>query len=289
MKYLFSYFKGNLPWEERTCLAVSEDGYHFKPLNNNKPVIKQTKGTKCCRDPFILRDVNGGFYLIATDMKSTKGWNSNHGVVSWHSDDLINWTDECAVDFHIFPETEKADKIWAPEAFWDGEKNAYFVYFSTYNKGSDLPLCIWYTYTTDFKTYENPKPLFSPSNGLAAIDADITERDGKYYMYYKDEYNKTICLVISDNLCGPYEEYENNKVALTDKNTEGCCMYQLDDGTDILIMDMYSNGKYLMQKTGDMKNFELVEDYDMSFGPRHGSVIKITDKEYERLVKHYEG
>ena len=289
MKYLFSYFKGNLPWEERTCLAVSEDGYHFTPLNGNKPVIKQTKGTKCCRDPFILRDENGGFYLIATDMKSTKGWNSNHGVISWHSDDLINWNNECAVDFHIFPETEKADKVWAPEALWDDEKKAYFVYFSTYNKGGDLPLCIWYTYTKDFKTYENPKPLFSPSNGLDAIDADIVERDGKYYMYYKDEYNKTICLVISDKLCGPYEEYENNQVALTKKNTEGCCMYQLDDGTNVLIMDMYSNGKYLMQKTQDMKNFELVDDYDLSFGPRHGSVIKITDEEYERLVKHYEG
>ena len=119
MKYLFSYFLGNEPDEERVCLALSEDGYHFKPLNGNKPVIVQTTGTKCCRDPFIIRDINGGFYMIATDMKSSDGWCSNHGVVSWHSDDLINWTDETAVDFHIYPETENADKIWAPEALYD--------------------------------------------------------------------------------------------------------------------------------------------------------------------------
>lgn len=288
MKYLFCYFLGNEPEEERVCFAVSEDGYRFKPLNGNKPVIVQNTGTKCCRDPFIIRDINGGFYIIATDMKSTDGWCSNHGVVSWHSDDLITWTDETAVDFHIFPETAKADKIWAPEAIYDKNRGEYFVYYSAYNVGSDLPLSIWYSYTKDFKTYTNPKPLFAPSSGLDAIDADITEKDGKFYMYYKDECNKTICVVVSDKLDGGYKEFENNKVALTDKNVEGCCMYKV--GSDyILIMDMYSDGKYLMQKTKDMFNFELVEDYDLSFHPRHGSVLQITDEEYERLTNSYEG
>lgn len=288
MKYLFCYFLGNEPEEERVCFAVSEDGYHFKPLNNNKPVIVQKTGTKCCRDPFILRDINGGFYIIATDMKCTDGWCSNHGVVSWRSEDLIRWTDETAVDFHIYPETADADKIWAPEAVYDKNRGEYFVYYSAYNAGSSLPLSIWYSYTNDFKSYTNPKPLFSPKNGLDAIDADITEKDGKYYMYYKDEYNKTICVVTADRLAGEYLEPENNKVALTDKNVEGCCMYKVGDDY-ILIMDMYSDGRYLMQKTRDMFNFELVKDYDLSFNPRHGSVLQISDEEYERLIKHYEG
>lgn len=287
MKYLFSYFLGNEPDEERVCLALSEDGYHFKPLNGNNPVIVQTTGTKCCRDPFIIRDINGGFYMIATDMKSSDGWCSNHGVVSWHSDDLINWTDETAVDFHIYPETENADKIWAPEALYDKSKGEYFVYYSAYNVGGEIPLSIWYSYTKDFKTYTNPKPLFAPSSGLDAIDADITEKGGRFYMYYKDECNKTICVVVSDKLDGEYKEPENNKVALTDKNVEGCCMYKVGDDY-ILIMDMYSDGKYLMQKTRDMFNFEVVEDYDLSFHPRHGSVIQISDEEYERLIKYYE-
>lgn len=287
-KYLFCYFKGNLPCEERICYAVSEDGFHFKPLNGNEPVIEQKLGTKCCRDPFILRDVNGGFYIIATDMKSLNGWSSNHGVISWHSSDLINWTDECAVDFHIYPETERADKIWAPEAMYDKKKGEYFVYYSVYNKGGSLPLSIWCSYTKDFKSFTNPRPLFVPSSGLDAIDADIYEKDGRFYMYYKDEYNKTICLVTSDTLDGGYKEYENNTVALTERDVEGCCMYKVGDEY-ILIMDMYSDGKYLMQKTRDMYNFEPVEDFDLSFRPRHGSMLEITDKEYERLAKHYEG
>ncbi len=106
-------------------------------------------------------------------------------------------------------------------------------------------------------------------------------------MYYKDECNKTVCLVTADRLEGPYTEYENNRVALTDKNVEGCCMYRLDDGTYMLIMDMYSDGKYLMQKTRDMFNFEIEEDCDLSFGARHGSMLRITDEEYGRLVKEF--
>ncbi len=287
-KYLFSYFTGNAPEEERVCFAVSEDGYHFRPLHYNQPVIRQMTGTKCCRDPFIIRDVHGGFYLIATDMQSSLGWCSNHGVVSWHSHDLLHWTDECAVDFHRYATTKNCDKVWAPEALYDKERNAYFVYFSVYNVGASLPLCIWYSYTKDFQTYTEPQPLFSPTNGLDAIDADIIEKDGKFYMYYKDEYHKTICCVIADKLTGPYREYDNNIVACTDRNVEGNCIYPLQDGTYLLIMDMYSDGKYFMQRTNDMLHFEPVSDFTMDFRPRHGAVLTISDEEYERLVHYYE-
>ncbi len=289
-KYLFCYFTGNEPEHERICFAVSEDGYHFRPLNGNQPVIRQTQGTGCCRDPFILRDENGGYFIIATDMKSSDGWCSNHGVISWHSRDLLHWENECAVDFHLFAETEKADKIWAPEALYDREKGAFFVYYSVYNVGSDLPLSIWYSYTDDFQSYSAPQPLFHPSNGLDAIDADIMEKDGTYYMYYKDECHKTICCVTADSLCGPYREYAHNQVACTDRNVEGNCIYRLNDtDTYLMIMDMYTDGRYFMQRTTDMLHFEAVEDFDLSFRPRHGSVLSITDEEYERLVKYYEG
>jgi hypothetical protein len=81
MKYLFCYFVGNQPEEETVHFAVSSDGYNFEPLNNNDSVIKQTLGKKCCRDPFIFRDENNVFHIIATDMRSNDGWNSNNSKV----------------------------------------------------------------------------------------------------------------------------------------------------------------------------------------------------------------
>ncbi len=288
-KYLFCYFLGNAPEEERVCFAVSEDGYHFKPLNSNRPIIRQTKGTLCMRDPFLLRDKNG-FYIVATDMKSSDGWCSNHGMISWYSDDLIHWTDETAVDFHSFESTKNADKIWAPEAIYDSSKNAYMVYYSVYNVDGELPLSIWYSHTKDFRSYTEPAPLFSPSSGRDAIDADIMEKNGRYYMYYKDECKKTICVVIADSLTGPYQEYDHNIVACTSRNVEGNCIYKID-GTDtyVMIMDMYSDGKYFMQQTDDMLTFQPVDDKDfsMDFHPRHGSVLPISDEEYDRLVNYF--
>ncbi len=289
-KYLFCYFTGNEPERERICFALSEDGYNFKPINGGEPLIKQSTGTLCMRDPYLLRGADGRFYIIATDMKSSLGWNSNHGIVTWKSDDLINWYDECAVDFHNFDSTKTADKIWAPEAIYDSEKESYFVYYSVNNLNDDDAISIWYSYTNDFKTFTEPKKLFAPSNGLDAIDADIIEIDGKFYMCYKDECNKTICEVVADKLTGPYYEYPGNIIARTEHHVEGNCIYKLiDQNKYIMIMDMYCDNRYFMQETDDMMDFIPVDKnrFSLDFTPRHGSVITITDEEYNNLVKKF--
>lgn len=83
--YLFCYFTGNEPENESGHFAASEDGYHFTALNRNEKIITQTLGKKCCRDPFIFRDEDGGFHIIATDMRCYDGWSSNHSMVLWDS------------------------------------------------------------------------------------------------------------------------------------------------------------------------------------------------------------
>ena len=289
-RYLFCYFTGNEPEKERICFAVSDDGYHFKPLNKGEPVIIQTKGTLSMRDPFLIRAEEGGFYIVATDMKSMLGWNSNHGIVSWKSDDLINWYDETTVDFHDFESTKTADKIWAPEARFDHNRGEYFVYYSVNNTNDDKPISIWYSYTKDFKTFSEPAELFTPSAGMDAIDADLVKINGKYFMCYKDECSKTICQVVADELTGPYYEFPNNQIACTKRPVEGNCLYKLiDQNKYVMIMDMYCDNRYFMQETDDMMDFYAVhpDDFSLDFTPRHGSMIYITDEEYERLVKHF--
>ncbi|MDR2813848.1 MAG: glycoside hydrolase, partial [Prevotellaceae bacterium] len=82
--YLFAYFKGNRVEEEAICFAVSRDGYRYRALNNNQPVIdsKAISSTGGVRDPHILRAEDGKtFYMVCTDMTSSKGWNSNRAMV----------------------------------------------------------------------------------------------------------------------------------------------------------------------------------------------------------------
>ena len=65
-------------------------------------------------------------------------------------------------------------------------------------------------------------------------------------------------------------------------------MYKIQ-GSDkwVMIMDEYSKGRFFMQETTDFHNFVPVSDYDMNFGPRHGSVTAITTEDYERLIAHF--
>jgi len=104
--YLFVYFTGNRKDEEQIRFALSSDGYNFKALNGDKPIISSEKISLSggVRDPHILRCEDGKtFYMVATDMVCGKGWNSNRGMVLMKSTDLINWTSATVHIPTVFP------------------------------------------------------------------------------------------------------------------------------------------------------------------------------------------
>lgn len=294
-KYLFCYFTGNEPEKEAVNYAVSDDGYHFKPLNGNKPFLFNEKGTKGIRDPFLFRAVDGSFYIVGTDMRSELGWASNHAICIWHSWDLINWQQYESIDMEDYGLVGSV-RTWAPEVFYDKEKQMYMIYWANaqYDKQRDewSNTVMWYAYTKDFKTLETqPRILYAPPCKKDAIDADIIENDGTFYMYYKDENEKYICYVYSDSLTGPYKEPSNKNITAFRENTEGCCMYKIADSDKwVMIMDSYTKGRYVMQETVDFVNFTKVDEseYFLDFSPRHGSVLLISDEEHQRVIAHFE-
>ena len=292
-KYLMVYFTGNEPEQERIRFAVSGDGYDFSPLNGNEPVITQTLGTKSARDPYIFRAEDGGYYILATDMKSEEGWSSNHRIIVWKSDDLTDWTEVGLIDMKDYglPDTVRA---WAPQAIWDEGENAYMIYWANCENSAEKDwsgTVMWYAYTTDFTTLNTkPEVLFAPASGKDAIDADIIEKDGVFYMYYKDENESRICYATADKPSGPYTEPEDPVVSVFFANVEGNFIYNIE-GTDsyVMMLDCYSDGKFVLQQTEDMVSFKRVDPkyYDFNFSPRHGSVIHITDEEYDALIARF--
>lgn len=289
-KYLFVYFVGNGEGEERLHFAVSENGYDFKPLNNNEAVITQTKGKKCVRDPFIFRGVDGKTYIIGTDMKCEEGWESNHALVTWCSDDLVNWTDETIIDIKDLGEKYRnTTRAWAPQAMWDEKEKAYMLYWAHSTKEHNTA-GLYYAYTRGMKTLlTEPEPLYC--RDIQTIDGDIAynEADGLYYLFFKHDEDQTIAYVTSENLNGPYED-EPVVVSLAPSGVEGSQIYRVS-GTDtwLLIMDEYGKGRFFMQQTENFRDYLPVarEDYTMDFSPRHGSVMAISDEEYERLVARW--
>ena len=285
-KYLFCHFVGNAPEEERIHFAVSKDGYNFRPLNNNEPVIIQKYGKQCVRDPYIFKGQDGYYYIIGTDMKSAEGWVSNHALVTWKSEDLINWTDETIIDIRDFGgEFANTNRSWAPQAIWDSEKQSYMIYWAISTLENDVAQ-LYYAYTDDFKTITKPELLYQRP-GIQTIDGDIAYNNGYYYLYFKHDEDQTIAFVKSKSLTGPYDS-EPVVCSLSANGVEGSSIYNIT-GTDewVMIMDEYGKGRFFAQQTTDMENFKAVDPEKYGFEgvrPRHGSVVAISDEEYEKLV-----
>lgn len=289
-KYLFCYFVGNTPEEERIHFAVSQDGYHFEALNGNEPVILQTLGKKSVRDPYILEGEDGCFYIIGTDMRCDEGWTSNHALITWKSTDLVTWTDETLLDIRAFGgEFANTTRAWAPQALWNAQKEQYMVYWAHSTEENDIA-AMYYAYTSDFKTLSEPQPLYV-REGIQTIDADIlyNAQNEKYYMYFKHDEDQTIAYVTADKMEGPYTD-EPVVVSLAPSGVEGSSMYPITGAdTWVMLMDEYGKGRYFAQQTTDFEHFTKLAraDYSMAFSPRHGSVIAITDAQYDALVAAY--
>ncbi|MBE7171657.1 MAG: family 43 glycosylhydrolase [Williamsia sp.] len=289
--YLFAYFTGNSKAEESIRFAISRDGYNFRALNGNKPVLSsaQISSTGGVRDPHILRGADGKtFYMVATDMVSALGWNSNRAMVLLKSTDLINWTSHVVNIQKRFSGNDSLLRVWAPQTIYDDSAKKYMVYFSL-KHGKD-PDKIYYAYANpDFTDLETePRQLFFSPDNAACIDGDIVKKDRTYYLFFKTEDRLPgIKIAVSNHLTGGYTMQSNEYVQQTKNPVEGAGVFKLNGSSGYILMyDMYTSGRYQFTKTTDFKNFKVVdEDVNMNFHPRHGTVMPVTGAEEERLIK----
>lgn len=296
--YLFVYFTGNGPGEEAIRYAVSTDGYHYRALNDNQPVLdsKKISTSGGVRDPHILRGADGKtFYMVATDLYVTdQGWN-NYAMILMKSSDLINWESSVINIPETYPdEFGDVDRVWAPQTIYDEATGKYMVYFSMKAKGAH-PDIIYYAYANkDFIGLEAaPKQLYFPpaeSNTRACIDGDIIPFEGKFYLFHKAEDDDPgIKLAISDKLTEGYQLVSDKRVDCQTKPVEGSGIFKLNNSNEYILMyDMYTSGRYQFTQSTDLRNFSVIdEDISMNFHPRHGTVMPITKVEYNRLLTSY--
>lgn len=288
--YLFVYFTGNDISQEAICFALSNDGLSWHKLNGGRPVIdsKVISSTGGVRDPHILRGEDGHtFYMVATDMVSANGWDSNRAMVLLKSEDLINWSHSIINIQQTCEGQDDLKRVWAPQTIYDHKANKYMIYWSM--KHGDGPDIIYYAYANDSFTglTGEPRPLFIPADRKSCIDGDIVYKDGKYHLFYKTEgHGNGIKVAVTDELTsGRWTESPDYKQQ-TDQAVEGAGTFKLS-GTDkyILMYDMYMNGRYQFTETTDLEHFRVIDsDVTMDFHPRHGTVMAVTRDEMKRLT-----
>ena len=309
--YLFAFFPSNS--DENLYYAYSEDGFNYTVLNDGQRVMASDTVAikKGIRDPHILRGEDGKtFYMVATDMRCAEGWASNRGIVLYKSTDLVHWQHSTVHFPTRFPDGwSSVTRVWAPEVIWDanydnGEgkaKGRYLIYFSLLT--SDDGTCnydkVYYCYANDDFTDLLDYPVHFYDRGSATIDADIVfdEGDQLYHMIYKNEGSGGICHVTAERLTpepgqptGSQWSAPTGTVQQTNVAVEGGGIFRLiGENTWVVMYDCYGSGYYQFCTTTDWKTFTLKAQTATSgaFTPRHGTVMPITVKEYNTLIKAF--
>lgn len=299
--YLFTYFTGNAPEQEQICYAVSHDGFNYTPLNNGQPIIGSDTIAiaKGVRDPHILRCKDGWFRMVVTDMRCTLGWASNRGMVLMRSRDLIHWEHHTIHFPERYAGTNFANvtRVWAPQTIYDEKAKKYMVYFSLLTSDGTIPYdrVYWCYANDDFSELETtPEVLFDFN--APAIDTDIvkdekglfhlffkTEADGSHkgirqYTFKKKELHKPEKWTLLDGFC-----------ETTKEDVEGAGVFPLIGGGWCLMYDCYRNHHYQFTKSNDLMKFTFIQNTETKgvFTPRHGTVIQITQAEYDRLTSRW--
>ncbi|MDD4992596.1 MAG: T9SS type A sorting domain-containing protein [Paludibacter sp.] len=285
--YLFAYFTGNSISQEAFRFALSDDGFVYKALNGNNPVISSAAVSSSggIRDPHILRGQNNDYLMVATDMVSALGWNSNRAMILLKSTNLTTWTSVVVNIPNTYSQYAAADRVWAPQTIYDPTVGKYMVYFAMRLGSTDYDK-IYYAYANStFTGLESAPQVLFDNNGLSTIDADIVLKDGVYNLFFKTEGNGNgIKKATSTTLTGGYVLYDKYLQSTTNA-VEGGCVYRMYNTDNwILIYDMYTSGAYQFTTSTDLMNFSVVPNtVSFDFTPRHGTIIPITAAEKQAL------
>ncbi|KAF5027145.1 hypothetical protein F66182_771 [Fusarium sp. NRRL 66182] len=310
--YAFSYFTGNSRQGENIFFAASNgnNALDWQELNNAQPVIRSQLGTRGLRDPFIIRSPEGDtFYLIATDLSIGSGTSWGDAVRKgslylevWESHDLVEWS----AQRHVKVSPDNAGNTWAPEAFWDAERNSYVVFWASSlyddpeHAGNSYHRML-YSLTRDFVTFSEPE-IWQDSNA-SRIDTTVVQEGSTFYRFTKDEGSVSGCTdIIQEKSTSLLAQVDGWTVQATCIGAdaglaavEGPTAFKSNPG-DVngekfyLFVDEYGRRGYLPLETEDLENpsWKTSADYNLPTSPRHGTVLPITAKEHARLLSAFE-
>jgi hypothetical protein len=261
-------------------LAVSRDGLDWTPLNQNNPVVTPTAGELGLRDPFVYRKQDGTFVVIATDLYGTNFTRVSQYLHVWDSTDLTSFTGYRRIRMHTYAGTH----TWAPTVFRDAARGQYGIVYSA-NQGGDV---LMVNYTSDFRTVSSPQVYFSP--GFGVLDGDIVVDGGTTYLYYKNLANGNLYGARSST--GAPNSFTTYTAGLRQGNAiEAPLLLKTNEGGWRLWGDSFSpvNNDYYAWSSPNASTWTVMNqrDYTPPLNAKHGSMVGITDAEYNAAVSRW--
>jgi hypothetical protein len=277
-------------------MALSTDGRHWAALNDNKPTWDPFM-----RDQYIHRGEDGLWRLIATGGSGTIEDRKKLGPSATYatSKDLVNWKFEEYIHLMKDVKDEKGElvkNIWAPEFYFDAETKEYTIFWSSSFKDAGWKESrLWYSKTSDWKTFSTAKVLFAPP--YSVIDGTIIKLRGVYYLFHKEEEfgeqtgeRRGIRLATSKKLEGPYDIHHGplNDGQVVPTITEGPSVMKdpVKSGW-LLLYDYPMVDLYGVSSSPDLFNWKVEKEVAMPEDARHGSVSLISAHEAKTLLEAF--
>ena len=317
--YLFAHFKEKTtPDGEQVYFGLSKDGYTWEAVNGGEPVLWSKLGDEGVRDFCIARTKDNKFVILATDLSLANHFNGkyegNWNIVNqkgspylslWKSDDLINWSEQKLVRVV----DDSFGCAWAPDIIFDEDKNQYMVHWSSVKKGDeDRKMAIYCAWTSDFETYTKPK-LFARREGTQIIDSNMVYEDGWYYRFIKWntadghiylERSRSLEIknesgLSEDNGWESMPAFDEEMLKLEAGQYEAPTCFKMADGKWCVMLDFYGTAVkeeqgYVPFVAEDISTGRFVRSdakFSFPYGFKHGTVMPITDEEYDRIKAHY--
>lgn len=284
---IFSYFKGR---GDGLHLATSDDGYHWKTINGDKPILYPKAGyEKIMRDPCLVFGHDQQFHLVWTC-----GW-SEPGIGYASSPDLLTWSEQEFLP--VMVHESKTKNCWAPEIFYYEKDDCYIIYWSSTVEGRfpETQLYgdeghnhrLYFVTTKDFKSFSETRLLYD--GGFNVIDGNIVKADNGFLLFMKNETlippQKNIRMAFGDS---PYT-FGDASEALTPNH------YWAEGPTGIQIREewiVYFD-KYKINEIGAIRSVDLQTWEDISSqikfpqGAQHGFVSRIPGHTVDKLRQHF--
>ncbi|PWV56381.1 family 43 glycosylhydrolase [Chitinophaga sp. S165] len=281
---------------EKMHMALSTDGRHWTPLNNNKPVWDQH-----VRDPYVRRGPDGLWRILSTGGGGKDREKVGPSCLYLTSPDLIHWQVEGTLPLMKDVRNESgallARNIWAPEWFYDKKSKEYIlIWSSSFEDAGWKKSRLWYCTTRDWKVFSPAKVFFEPS--YSVIDGTLLEHQGKYYLFHKEEEfgsktgeRRAIRVATATNVYGPYKVIEGplNNGQIVPVITEGPTVIKDPNKKGwLLLYDYCMTDRFGASYSPDLLHWKVEEDVKFPPEARHGCVSIISSEEAKALMTAFQ-
>lgn len=288
-------------------LSEGDNPLAWRRLNRGEAVLESVQGTGGVRDPQVVRRPDGGFHIVATDLRVWRPegpdwWEFRHrgsrDVVIWDSSDLISWSEPRYVELA----GEGVGMVWAPKALYDPEAGEFVILWSSglacegsAETGESGPSKILMARSKDFVEFSDPEVYFELPGGV--IDMAVVATEAGVHRFAKHDDAAPDSLHVfhqrgSSLLAQDFVTVARDIGQEIASHIEGPLIFRDNhEARWYLWVDQYAHMPhgYHAYTSSDLEagQWERMPDFTLPDNSKHGSVLPLRAAEYQALDSFY--